>query len=157
MGGISVMVSLGVLAILLIAAIVSDVRSYTISNRLTGAVALLVLPYWWACGLPLWPGVAVQIGLAFIVLLFFTLLFARGMMGGGDVKLLTALALWLPPLPLMQMLVLMSLIGAVVTVVAVIRHKTEMRLGRPEIPYGVAICCAALWVLGEPVVNQLGA
>jgi prepilin peptidase CpaA len=151
------MVSLGALAILLIAAIVSDVRSYTISNRLTAAVALLAIPYWLAAGLPLWPGVTIQLGLAAVVLAFFALLFSMGFMGGGDVKLLAALALWLPPLSMMQMLIIMSLLGAIVTVAAVIRHRVELRLGRPEIPYGVAICLAALWVLGEPVVNQLAA
>ncbi len=157
MGGIFVMVSLGALAILLIAAIVSDVRSYTISNRLTASVALLAIPYWWATALPLWPGIAIQIGLALVVLAFFTVMFAMGFMGGGDVKLLAALALWLPPVSLLQMLVIMSLLGALVTIAAVIRHRMEVRLGRPEIPYGVAICLAALWVIGEPVVNQLGA
>src|SRR3546814_15396644 len=77
------------------------------------------------------------------------MIFATGMMGGGDVKLLGALALWLPWQPMMMLLLIMSVLGGVVTVITVLHHKIGRRIGRPEIPYGVAIALAGLWVVGE--------
>ena len=42
-------------------------------------------------------------------------LFALRAMGGGDVKLLTALALWIEPLWFLRLLVVMALLGGVLT------------------------------------------
>ena len=69
----------------------------TIPNGLNAAIASLAPLWWWAHGLPLWPDVAWQIGLAAVVFALFAGAFALGMMGGGDVKMIGALALWLPP------------------------------------------------------------
>ena len=89
----ALMVALGVL---LIAAAITDLRSRIISNRLNLAVALLAPLWWLACGLEPWPGMAAQLLVGALVFALFTGLFALGMMGGGDVKLLGALALWFP-------------------------------------------------------------
>lgn len=142
------------LACLLVAAAVTDLKSRIISNRLNLAVALLAPFSWLAQGLPLWPDVAIQFALAILVFAVFTGLFALGVMGGGDVKLLAALALWLPWQPLLFLLVLMSLLGGAVTIVTIIHHRLRHRTGPPEVPYGVAISLAALWVIGEPYFNQ---
>jgi prepilin peptidase CpaA len=75
-------------------------------------------------------------------------------MGGGDVKLIGALALWLPAQPLMFMLVLMSLGGGVLTLVMLAEHKLLRRKGPIEVPYGVAIVAATLLTLREPILNQ---
>lgn len=146
-----------VLAALLITAIVTDVRSFTIPNWLTAGVALCALPWWWASGWALWPDIAVQVGMAALILGLFTVLFAMGAMGGGDVKLLAALALWLPPLPLIRMLFLMAVVGGVLTLGLMLLHRVRQRQGWPEIPYGVAIGTATLWVVGEPLLNQFTA
>ena len=50
-------------------------------------------------------------------------LFALGLMGGGDVKLLGALALWLPWQAMSTLLVIMALVGGVITLVTVIHHR----------------------------------
>ncbi|HEX7742473.1 MAG TPA: prepilin peptidase, partial [Sphingobium sp.] len=72
---------LGALGVLLIAACVTDLRSRIISNRLNLAIAAMA-PLWWvASGLELWPGMAVQLGVALIVFALFTSLFAIGCMG----------------------------------------------------------------------------
>jgi prepilin peptidase CpaA len=76
------------------------------------------------------------------------------MMGGGDVKLLGALALWFPWQAVLSLIVLMAILGGIVTIVTVIHHRTTKRLGQPEIPYGVAISIAALWLLGERYFNH---
>lgn len=145
---------IGALAALLIAAAITDLRSRIISNRLNLAVALLAPVWWLACGLDLWPGMAVQLLVGAVVFALFAGMFALGMMGGGDVKLLGALALWFPWQAVMSLIVLMALLGGAVTLVTVIHHRMSKRLGQPEIPYGVAISLAALWLLGERYINQ---
>ena len=57
-----------VLATLLVVAAVIDVRTFTISNRLNLAVALLAPVYWLSIPLSLWPEVPIQIAGAVIVL-----------------------------------------------------------------------------------------
>ena len=99
---------LGALAILLIVAAVIDVRTFTISNRLNAAVALLAPFYWWSLGLPLWPDVAIQVGMAIAVFAVLAVTFYVGMMGGGDVKLAAAVALWLAPAETLRFLVFMT-------------------------------------------------
>jgi len=82
------------------------------------------------------------------------LAFQMGMMGGGDVKLAAALALWFPPLVTVKFLVLMSLAGGVVTALALLAHRWARREGRPKIPYGVAIAFGGLAILAEPYLNH---
>lgn len=145
---------LGVLACLLVAAAITDLRSRIISNRLNLAIALMAPLYWWACGIALWPDVALQVALGLGVFAVFAGLFAMGMMGGGDVKMLAALALWFPWPALLLLLVVMALLGGVVTIVTVVHHRFTRRAGQPEVPYGVAISLAALWVVAERYINQ---
>lgn len=142
------------LAALLIVASVTDLRTRIISNRLNLTIALLA-PFWWlAGGLSPWPDIAVQLLAALIVFALFATLFAFGCMGGGDVKLLTALALWFPWQATLSMLMLMAVLGGAVTIVTVVHHRMTRRLGQPQIPYGVAISLAALWLLGEQYLNH---
>lgn len=148
------MAVLGLLAVLLVTAAITDLRSRIISNQLNLAIASLAPLYWLACGLPLWPGVVIQLVLGMAILTIFAFLFSLGMMGGGDVKMLAALALWFPWQALLSLLVLMALLGGAVTIVTVVHHRTQRRLGQPEIPYGIAISMAALWLIGERYINQ---
>lgn len=142
------------LGILLIIAAITDLRSRIISNRLNLIVAALA-PLWWvACGLDIWPDMAVQLLVCGVVFTLFAMLFAMGMMGGGDVKLLAALALWFPWQAVLSLVVLMALIGGIVTLVTIVHHRMSRRIGQPEIPYGVAISLAALWLLGERYLNH---
>jgi len=141
------------LASLLIWGAATDLRRRVIANELNLAIALLAPIWWWVSGLSLWPDVALQIGVALAVFTVFAGLFAMGMMGGGDVKLLGALALWLPWQAMMTLLLVMAIVGGAVTAVTVIHHKLSRRIGPPEVPYGVAIALAGLWVLGERYLN----
>jgi prepilin peptidase CpaA len=144
----------GVLALLLVIAAVIDVRTFTISNRLNLGVALLAPLFWWSVGMPLWPDVAIQIGLAAAVFGLFALAFYAGMMGGGDVKLAAALALWFSPLTTARFLVFMSIAGGVLTLVVLARHRMQKKPGRPRVPYGVAIAIGALAILTQRFLNQ---
>jgi prepilin peptidase CpaA len=148
-----VFASSALLALLLIVGAVTDIRERVISNRLNMAIALSAPLYWWATGISLWPGVGIQVGMAFAVFAVFALLFALGLMGGGDVKLLGALALWLPWQEMSKLLVIMAIVGGVITVTTLLYHRLRRREGQPEVPYGVAIAHAGLWVLGELNLN----
>ena len=135
------------LAIALLIAAITDIRARRIDNWLTGAVALGAPLFWWASVLSLWPGIALQFGVALIAFAILAVLFAMRAMGGGDVKLLTALALWIEPVLFMQLIVLMALLGGVLTLVLGSWHIMRRRKDRLAIPYGVAISAAGLWVL----------
>lgn len=135
------------LAIALLVAAFTDIRRRQIDNWLNGAIAAAAPLYWWASGLSLWPGVAWQLGVAVVSLVVLAGLFALRAMGGGDVKLLTALALWIEPLWFLRLLVVMALIGGMLTLVMGAWHVMRRRREKLAIPYGVAISTAALWVL----------
>lgn len=145
---------LAILALLLLIAAATDLKSRIIANRLNLAIALLAPVYWWASGLPVWPSMALQLTLGLTVFAVFTGLFMLGWMGGGDVKLLGALALWLPLMPFLKLLLIMSIAGGALTLVILATHRLRRLKTNPEVPYGVAIACAALWVIGEPYLNQ---
>ena len=145
---------LGTLAVLLVVAAVVDVRTFTISNRLNLTVALLAPVYWLSVSLSPWPGVAIQVAAAVTVFVLFAAAFYAGMMGGGDVKLAAALALWFPPIATLKLIVLMSIAGGVLTLAVVAWHAAKRREGRPEIPYGVAIAFGGLAILTQRFLNQ---
>jgi prepilin peptidase CpaA len=145
---------LALLAILLIVAAAIDIRTFTISNRLSLAVALLALVFWWSVRLPLWPDAAVQLAVAAGVFLLLALAFSAGMMGGGDVKLAAALVLWFSPVDTVRFLVVMSIAGGVVTLVFLVSHRAQRKQGRPKIPYGVAIAAGGLVILAQRFLNQ---
>lgn len=148
---------MAVLALLMIAAAVSDLRSRTISNGLNGAIALLAIPFWFANGLTFWPDMALQFGGAFAVFLLFIGLFAIGAMGGGDVKMIGAVMLWIP-LPLfMPTLTVMAVAGGILSAVMLIHIKMRPSEKPVEVPYGVAIAAAGLWALHQQYLNQFQA
>ena len=135
-------------AIALLVAGFTDLRSRRIGNWLNGGIALAAPLFWWASGLALWPDIALQLGIAFGTFAVLAVLFAIGAMGGGDVKLLTALALWIEPMPFFRLLVLMALLGGVLTVAFCAWHVIRRQRDKLAIPYGVAIAMAGLWVIG---------
>lgn len=155
MGGLSATLLLAALAVLLVWAGIEDVRTREIANWKNAAIALLAPAWWWANGLAPWPDMALQLGIAAVVFALFVGAFALGQMGGGDVKLIGALALWLPFAPLVTMLVTMAIVGGVLTLL-MLADKWVRRTGQvPEIPYGVAIAIAGLLALREPIFNHL--
>ena len=145
---------LAILAALLVFAAVVDVRTFTISNRLNLTVALLAPVYWASISLSPWPDVAIQIAVGAGVFVLLAGAFYAGMMGGGDVKLAAALALWFSPAATAKFLVLMSIAGGVLTVAVLAWHRAKRREGRPEIPYGVAIAFGGLAILTQRFLNQ---
>lgn len=151
------------LGLTLVAAALIDIRTFTISNRLNAAVALGAPLYWWSTGLPLWPDAAIQAGIAAAVFAALALTFYLGVMGGGDVKLAAALALWFSPGSTLRFLVYMSIAGGLLTLVVLAAHRRwpdwqvdedGRPRARPEVPYGVAIAAGGLAILAQRFLNH---
>ncbi len=140
---------LAALAIALLIAAFTDLKSRKIHNWLNGAIALGAPLFWWANGLSLWPDVAMQIGVAIATFAVLSILFALRAMGGGDVKLLTALALWIAPAIFLKLVVMMALLGGVLTLVFGGWHMIRRQKDKIAIPYGVAISAAGLWAISS--------
>jgi len=96
----------------------------------------------------------VAMGVAVLVAGF--ALFALGVFGGGDAKLLAAAALWFGPAPLLKFLVYVALVGGLLGIVIICLRRMPLppewtekrwvsRLYSPEqgMPYGIAIAIAA--------------
>ncbi len=96
------------------------------------------------------------------------LLFARGLIGGGDVKLLAAATLWAGPAATVSLLLLTGLLGGVLCLLLLTPVGALIAAARPIVrnpgdparganpvlvPYGVAIAAAALIVTIPPNFN----
>jgi len=147
---------LAALAIALLVAAFTDIRSRRIANWLNAGIALGAPLFWWASGLSLWPGVAIQIGVALATFVVLAGLFALRAMGGGDVKLLAALALWIQPAQFLSLLLVMALVGGILTIVVGAWHLMRRRRDRIAVPYGVAIAAGGLWVLATTYLPAAG-
>ena len=147
---------IAILAAMLIVAATGDLRTRTIPNWLNGVIALGAIPFWIAVGLSAWPDMAIQIGVAAVVFALFAIAFHLGAMGGGDVKMVAALSLWLPLGAVIKLLVIMSIAGGVLTVAMLVRHRLAKSGKALEVPYGVAIAFGGFWLIAERFLNQFG-
>ena len=143
----------GALVLILLAAGIEDARTREIANWKNAAIALMAPAWWWVLGYG-WADVAWQVGIAVGVFALFVGAFHFGWMGGGDVKMIGALALWLPGPTLFFMLMVMSIIGGVLTLIMMFDHWRRKAPGAVETPYGVAIAMASMLALGEPIFNH---
>jgi len=143
----------GALVLILLSAGIEDARTREIANWKNAAIALMAPAWWWVLGYG-WADVAWQVGIAVGVFALFVGAFHFGWMGGGDVKMIGALALWLPGQTLLFMLMVMSIIGGVLTLIMMFDHWRRKAPGAVETPYGVAIAMASMLALGEPIFNH---
>jgi len=144
-----------ILVTLLLIGGITDWRERIIPHWLNITIALLAPISWWNHGFHLWPDVAWQVGLSAIAISFFMIFQAIGQMGGGDVKLLGALALWFNWKVFLTMLWFTSVGGAVLTIGMLIAHRAMKRPGKPEYPYGIAIVVGTVIVIGVPYLRYL--
>lgn len=142
---------LAALAIALLVAAYTDIRRRQIDNGLNAGIALAAPLFWWASHMGL-AEIGWQLVLAAGAFAVLAGLFAMGAMGGGDVKLLAALALWIKPVWFAQLLMVMAVSGGVLTVVLAAWHVARRHPQRPSIPYGVAIALGGLWVIASGYV-----
>jgi prepilin peptidase CpaA len=124
----------GFLALMILAAL-EDIRTRRIPNWLTGSVAALYPLYALAAPASVaWFG---ALGAGMLVFLLGWLLFARGIMGGGDVKLITAVTLWAGIEHLALFAAVTSLSGGILGIASLIRERWGWRLA-PLASFGSA-------------------
>ena len=153
-GGFTQLLAMVVAALLVWAAIV-DLRTRTIPDWVSIVVALMAPLYWWATGIDFYPDAVERICGAILIFVAFFGMFALGGMGGGDVKLGTAIALWFAPLATLMFFVVTSVAGGFVSIGAwIYHHKIRRSEGKTEVPYGVAIAFGGLWLLAQRFLNQ---
>ena len=153
-----VLAPLAAAAILLIYAAFSDLTRYLIPNWLNLLLASLSPFYFWFSDLSA-EIMLMRSAIAVTVLIVGMLMHFRGLVGGGDIKLLASLSLWIPPneWPLFLLTVLAAGGGLALVVLALRKMKGDMSdsfsnqgwrgrlLSRGVgIPYGVAIAIAGL-------------
>jgi prepilin peptidase CpaA len=138
-------------------AVVTDFQRLIIPNAACAAIAVAFLPAALLAGLG-FDAIAWHYGVAAALLLAGAVLFARRLAGGGDVKFLAAVAVWIAPADILSYVALMALIGGALAVIVLIAARLKPRfpaLGRiawlgdggfhaQEVPYGVAVGLAAL-------------
>lgn len=158
---ISVTVALSLLAL----AAWSDLATRTIPDWISAVLALLGLGLRAADGLS---ALAASFGIAGVLFMALAALHARGIIGGGDVKLIAALALGLAPIGTSQMLFGIACAGGVLAILylalralpapkppvqgagtlrRVIAAERWRSRRRGPLPYAVAIACGGAWVL----------
>lgn len=138
----------------------SDFTRFLIPNRICAAIVALYPAYVITSAGPVdWQGAALLAGATFAV---GTALFALRLVGGGDVKLLTAVILWAGPALFWPFIIVTVLTGGVLALSAAVTHRYWRTLavrviGRatgieegalPEalsVPYGVAIAAGGLF------------
>ena len=132
-GGIFSYGLLSALAIALLIAAFTDLRRRQIDNWLNAAIALGAPLFWLASGQS-WLDVAFHVTIALVMFVLLAAMFALRAMGGGDVKLLSALALWIEPVTFVQLLMVMSLLGGALTLVVAGLHYARRSKGRIMVP-----------------------
>jgi len=144
---------------LLLCAGVGDCLTLKIPNWLTAAIALSFLPMALLAGLPavayFW-----HLLIAMAVLGAGFSLYAAGLFGGGDAKMLAAAALWFGWPALVPFLAYTALAGGVLAVIVIfwniVRADQEIRGNtwitsldkfKPSVPYGAAIAAGGILAL----------
>jgi len=137
-----------------LAAALSDAARFLIPNRYPAAIALSFLVYAVAKPAPFW---AFGLIVAAVMLVIGTVLFARGMVGGGDVKLFSATALWAGIDQFALLAMTTALVGGVLALLRLLpihwlapagtapENGFAAKLQQP-IPFGIAIACGAVCV-----------
>jgi len=144
---------LTMLIALLCAAAVCDLRMRKIPNALSLAIAVLALPYGLAAGWSVFPDLVAHLATALALGGMLLCAFCLGMLGGGDVKMMAALGLWLSPGGAFDALVIMMIAGGLLGLTMARRYRH--RLSRPSVPYGVAIAVAGASQALVPLVHLL--
>jgi prepilin peptidase CpaA len=114
--------------ILLVAAALHDVAARTIPNWVS--LGLCALGVMLRC-LDGWPKLVAGLSLGLVVFALATFCWKRGWMGGGDVKLLGAAAIFVPPILVPSMLIAVALAGGVVGMIYLLGRSLLSRNARP--------------------------
>lgn len=160
-------VSAAVLLTLLAA--LEDLRRFTISNWIPGALIALWVVYAPFSGMD-WPVIGLGLLTGIGVLAMMMALWAPGWIGGGDAKLVAALALWFGWPSVLTFLLLAMICGGILAGLLLAARRFAPALpvaperlaasplapGAP-VPYGVAIAAGTLWALPHsPLMAAFG-
>jgi prepilin peptidase CpaA len=150
--------------LLLLYVAVIDIATRLIRNEICLALAILGIAGQFASPMLLVESLIA----ATILLLLLIVTYQRGWIGGGDVKLLVALAIGLPLMGVVQLLTITALAGGVLALVHLMMRALPYpkvapagssfvrrvyaverwrNLRRAPLPYGVAIACGGIWTL----------
>ncbi len=137
---------------------VMDLLTFTIPNRVSLALLLGFLFAAPLAGMP-WADYASHLGAGALMLMVGIAMFSRGLVGGGDAKLMSAAALWLGFGHLLPFLVWTALLGGVLAIALLTyrrffpplwlaKQSWALRLHDPKqgIPYGIALAGAGMLV-----------
>lgn len=153
---------LGVFVLTLVAAF-RDFRAYIIPNWISAAIAALFFITalaTWIMGAPQ-VSIVLHVLISALVGLTLLVLFAGGHLGGGDVKLLTAISLWAGPGHIVPLLLVTTLAGGVLALVIMLVNRinrsvltnagpsNETTNFRTDLPYGIAIMVGMLWLTAK--------
>lgn len=151
-------------AALMLLAALEDLRRLVIPNVLT--LSLCVLWPLYALGTPTLFDTLGSLACALLVFLAGALLFSRGFIGGGDVKLLAVAVLWAGPGKIVPLLLVTGVLGGMLALLLLIPPGAHLAtLARAKfgpgdasiksglatpVPYGIAIAAAAMLVIFVP-------
>lgn len=132
----------------------TDIASLTIPNWLNLSIAGLGLSALAVSGLEL-STIGWHLGVAVIAFVGSFLLFTFGVFGGGDAKMIPAVALWMGPVAIVPFLFWMALVGGLLALIGTLAKYAPLPEGAPVwvsntlskgegVPYGVAICAGAI-------------
>lgn len=146
---------LALLACVLAAAAIEDAARFRISNMFPLGVAAgaFIAAAFHGPSLDLWQNAVVLIA----ILALGTAAFAAGLLGGGDVKLLAAIGLWLDLRSAVTLVALVFIAGGILALVylavRLARGRGLDRKGR--VPYGIAIGLGALaLIILDPRISK---
>lgn len=151
-------------AIAVLAAAFYDVREFRIPNECSLLLLVLYPLHLWTS--PQAVGIDMSVVTAACVFAVAVLVYGFGTFGGGDVKLLTVMALWAGPALVWDLIVVTALAGGVMAVVYMTRYRMMLAwafdavggvrirdtLLAEQLPYGLAIAAG-----GVAVLTRLGA
>lgn len=142
---------LAITAAILFYAALTDLKRYRIGNELIVVLAGLFVLHAFVSGR--WPGLGWNVGLAllmFVVLLYF---YSQGLLGGGDVKLLTVAFLWAGRDCALPFAILLSLFAMVHVVAGKLGWADLQQVGpdkRSRIAFAPSVAAAliGIFILG---------
>jgi prepilin peptidase CpaA len=140
------------LLLLLVAAAAQDIVKRRISNLICLGVIVAAV----AAALATGPTPALwQNGALFVLLILLSLpAFAAGWVGGGDVKLLAAVGLWVDFKGALGLLSCIFIAGGVIAAAALLLRRRRLSKTSKGVPYGVAIAVGGAIMLAYPALLQ---
>lgn len=165
----SIITAISLLAFIgfLLWAAAADLHRYTIPNRISvGVLAAYILYAGIAAIFPsLYPSINWFGGLitGAAVLIGGAVLFAWGLFGGGDVKLLASTAVWAGPALVFELVVVTALAGGILALGVLLARAFGKPAcagpgeagAAPTLPYGVAIAAGGIYVAGQLIERWL--